>query len=266
MIKDTRPTVADLLAGKGKRRLAELNIETVEEMAAADEAGIDIATVRETRWTAEMRAAGPRVFAVAALVRTANVTAEDNLRAAFRAIALGADAVYCAASLATIAAMRAEGIPVVGHVGLVPSRRTWTGGYRAVGKTADSALAVLRETLALEQAGAFAVEMEVVPARVAAHIAKRTRMLVLSMGAGLDADAQYLFARDVLGYNDGHYPRHSKRYRDFRAEYARLQRERVAAFAEFAADVRGGAYPEPKHDVSIADSEFDAFLRAAGAP
>ena len=85
--------------------------------------------------------------------------------------------------------------------------------------------------------GRSAAEIEVVPARVAAEISKRTSLFLMSMGAGSGCDAQYLFAEDVLGYSRGHQPRHAKVYRNFRAEYDRLQRERVAAFKEFRADV-----------------------------
>ena len=99
------------------------------------------------------------------------------------------------------------------------------------------------------------------PARVASEIAKRTTLFLMSMGAGSGCDAQYLFAEDVLGYSRGHQPRHAKVYRDFRAEYDRLQRERVAAFQEFRADVEKGAFPEDKHLVPIADDEFEAFVK-----
>jgi 3-methyl-2-oxobutanoate hydroxymethyltransferase len=174
---------------------------------------------------------------------------------------IGADAVYSAASVETIAKMFAEGIPVVSHVGLIPSRATWTGGFKAVGKTAESALRIYEATKHLESAGAFAVEMEVVPDRVAAEISKRTSMLVLSMGGGAGCDCQYLFAEDILGMHDGHYPRHSKRYRDFLAEYKRLQAERVAAFSEFRRDVATSVYPGAEHIVRIDESEFAEFTK-----
>ena len=80
------------------------------------------------------------------------------------------------------------------------------------------------------------------------------------MGAGAGCDAQYLFANDILGYTDGHIPRHSKIYRDFATEYARLQDERVAAFREFATDVKQGAYPEDKHILHMAPAELDGFM------
>jgi 3-methyl-2-oxobutanoate hydroxymethyltransferase len=156
--------------------------------------------------------------------------------------------------------MREEGIPVCGHVGLIPSKATWTGGFRAVGKTAVSAIEIWRQTKALEEAGAFAVEIEVVPGDVAAAISRNTSMLMISMGAGRGCDAQYLFADDILGANRDHLPRHAKVYRNFAAEYDRLQSERIAAFTEFATDVRSNAYPEKRHLVSVEDKELQAFL------
>ena len=92
------------------------------------------------------------------------------------------------------------------------------------------------------------------------EIAKRTSLVLLSMGAGTGGDAQYLFSEDVLGYTRTHRPRHAKVYRNFRAEYDRLQLERIAAFNEFRQDVETGAYPEDKHLVPIDDQELKAFI------
>ena len=100
------------------------------------------------------------------------------------------------------------------------------------------------------------------PTQVATEISKRTKMLIIGMGAGLDCDVQYLFSTDILGYNEGHVPRHSKVYRDFKSEYHRLHRESVAAFKEFRSDVLTGAYPTAKNDVSIDKKEFESFLKA----
>ncbi len=253
-----RQTVADLLAMKGKRQLSMLYVDTLEEARAAATAGIDMLSIIGSVWTPEMRAAAGDCFVQVGLVDLH--TYEDYLHAAHNAIKIGGDCVYCAASVDTIAKLAAEWIPVVSHVGLVPSRCTWTGGFKAVGKTADGALEVYRQVKELEAAGAFAAELEVVPDRVATEISKRTSMLMLSMGAGVGGDAQYLFAEDVLGYTREHQPRHAKVYRNFRAEYDRLQREREAAFKEFIGDVASGAYPAPEHLVPIADAEFDAFM------
>src|ERR1700678_667758 len=260
MIKNKRPTVADLRALKGRRVLSQVLVRSVDEAAAAAEAGIEMITVEENNWSPAYRQAAPNPFATVGLSYGVLVTTDEYLRAAFAALRIGADAVYCAASVQTIARLYAEGIPVVSHVGLIPSRCTWTGGFRAVGTTASSALKVWRDVQQLESAGAFAVEMEVVPDRVAAAIAKRTSLVLISMGGGSHCDAQYLFAEDILGTHSEHYPRRSKRYRDFKTEYERLQKERVAAFQEFRHDVDSGAYPAAEHCVRIADAELASFL------
>jgi 3-methyl-2-oxobutanoate hydroxymethyltransferase len=174
----------------------------------------------------------------------------------------GGDAVYCAASTRIVRRLAEEGVPVCGHTGLIPSRATWTGGFKAVGKTVESALFVWKQVKDLQDAGAFAAEIEVVPTDVATLLSSRTAMFMISMGSGPGCDAQYLFAEDVLGSNKNHYPRHSKTYRDFSAEHERLQRERVAAFSEFAADIASGAYPEARHQVAISDDQLRLFIEA----
>ena len=259
-MRGTRPTVADIRALKGKRPLTMLYVETVEEAEAAAAAGIDMLSIIDPLWTPRMRTAAGDCFVQVGLLYGQLVTVEDYLRAAHRAMQIGGDCVYCASSLGTIRALAEDGIPVVSHVGLIPSKATWTGGFKAVGKTADSALSVWRHVRQLEEAGAFGAELEVVPDRVAAEISRRTPLVMLGMGAGSGADAQYLFAEDVLGCTRGHRPRHARTYRNFAAEYARLQAERVAAFGEFRADVESGAYPAAGHVVPIEDAEFEAFL------
>jgi 3-methyl-2-oxobutanoate hydroxymethyltransferase len=256
----TRKTVADLLTARGEQQLTMLHVKSFEEAAAAESAGIDLLSVVDPLWSPAMRAAAPKCFVIVGLLYGQLATCDEYLRAAHHALNMGGDAVYCAASLETIARLRAEGIPVCGHVGLIPSKRTWTGGFRAVGTTHSTAMLVYRQVRDLERAGAFAAEIEVVPERVASEISRRTSLLLLSMGAGRGCDAQYLFAEDVLGFTEGHRPRHAKVYRDFRSEFARLQRERIAAFLEFSNDVRVGAYPAAEHLVGIADAEFEAFL------
>lgn len=258
----TRRTVADMLAMKGKQKIKMLFVDKVEEAEAANAAGIDMLSIIEPIWTPRMReAAGDCFVQVGILPGSGTCTSEDFLRAAYDAMEIGADCVYCAASLDIISRLSAEYIPVVSHVGLIPSRRTWTGGFKAVGKTADTALKLYRDVKALEDAGAFAAELEVVPGRIGDELTRRTSMLMLGMGGGANADAQYLFAEDVLGYTRGHRPRHAKVYRDFRTELDRLQKERIAAFKEFAADVESGAYPEDGHLVAIDDAEFNAFMK-----
>ena len=259
----TRPTVADIRAQRGQRQMTMLYTESQDEARAAAAAGIDLLSIITTVWNPAMREAAGDCFVQVGLLYGQLATTDDYLRAAHDAMLIGGDCCYCAASTQTIERLAAEGIPVVGHVGLIPSRRTWTGGFRAVGKTLDSAKQVYQQVKTLERAGAFAAEIEVVPETIAAEICKRTSLILFSMGAGTGCDAQYLFACDLLGYTDGHFPRHAKQYRDFRSEYERLQSERIAAFAEFRADTECGTYPLQQH-VLTADAnvheEFIAYL------
>ena len=169
----------------------------------------------------------PTIFSMAGQTHTECGSPSEYLKWCNSAIEKGADALYCSGSFETVAMLSNEYIPVVGHVGLVPARATWTGGFKAVGKTANDALELLQQVKSYENAGAIGVELEVVPVEVADEISKRTSILVWSMGAGAGCDAQYLYSNDILGYTDGHIPRHAKVYRDFKGEFERLQNERV---------------------------------------
>jgi 3-methyl-2-oxobutanoate hydroxymethyltransferase len=144
----------------------------------------------------------------------------------------------------------------------VPNRATWTN-FRAVGRTPEEALKVLRSVRDLENAGAACIEVEVVPVRLAQHITRATPMITMGMGCGSACDTQYLFSSDVLGTHRGYYPRHSKRYDDFVGLMGKVQARRLAAFQAFAADVASGAYPEPRHQVDMEDAAYHHFLSLA---
>ena len=258
-----KPTVADLRARKGKGQLTMLRVMTLDEAAAAEAAGIDIVSVPPDLVAhPRYREVAPSLFSMTGQTHLEAGSRDDYLRWACKVMLAGADAVYCSGGLGTVDHVAREHIPVVGHVGLVPSRATWTGGFKAVGKTADSALALFDEIKAYEAAGAFAVEIEVVPVEVATEISRRVGLLLWSMGAGPGCDAQYLIAEDILGTNRGHMPRHAKAYRNIAAEYDRLQAERKAAFREFIADVASGAYPQDSHVVRMDPDQLAAFRKS----
>ena len=259
----TKPTIADLRALKGKGQLTMLRVMTLDEAAAAEAACIDIVSVpADLVLHPRYREVAPSLFSMTGQTHLQAGTRDDYLRWSCKVMQGGADAVYCSGGLGTVEHVAREHIPVVGHVGLVPSRATWTGGFKAVGKTAASATALFDEIRAYEAAGAFAVEIEVVPVEVATEISRRVGILLWSMGAGPGCDAQYLFAEDILGTNRGHMPRHSKIYRNFAAEYDRLQGERVAAFREFIADVASGSYPQDAHVVHMDAGQLAAFRKS----
>ncbi|MEO9576715.1 MAG: 3-methyl-2-oxobutanoate hydroxymethyltransferase [Tateyamaria sp.] len=244
-------TIMDLRALKGVRQISYVQVAREEEAIAAAEAGMDMIGTAFVPERAHFAKAVPQTHFQFGLPWGKHADATEALRDAMAAMQAGAQSVYCGYSPTLVEALAREGVPVICHVGLVPPKATWTGGYRAVGKTLDQAQSIWQSVQDFEQAGAFAVEMEVVAAPLAAEITKRTSMLTISLGSGGGCDAQYLFSADILGENRGHTPRHAKTYRNFAAERDRMQTERVAAYKEFIADVNSGAFPENKHSVGM---------------
>lgn len=268
-----RPHVQDLRAMKKRsEKISMLYVSTYDEAAAAAAAGIHMLSIEGKVFDATMREAAGDCFVQVGLPYGGwgsfqgrpLATAEDYLRAAFHYAAIGGDAYYCSASYDIQKTLADNHIPVVAHIGLIPSYISWTG-WRAVGKTADEALALWRHTQMLEKIGVFGAELEVVPDRIAKYLSENSSILMLGMGAGKYADAQYLFTEDVCGYGVNHKPRHGKVYADLGPKMRALQEERIAAFKAFKADVDNGGYPAAEHSVAVKDDEYAAFLKAAEA-
>jgi len=144
------------------------------------------------------------------------------------------------------------GIPVMGHVGLTPQTATALGGYRAQGRTAQRALDVARDAVALQEAGCFSIVFEAIPAAVASAVMERLEIPVIGIGAGAETDGQVLVFHDLLGIYDGHAPRFAKRYAEVKAQM-------VAGVAQYAAEVRSGVFPGPEHVYSIDEDELERF-------
>ncbi len=259
-------TVKDLRDCKGKRVLVETLPFSPEEAAAAEEAGIDTMKVRfdpgRPELAAAVRQAAPNTFMAFSVPLVAAASETEAVRFAYQAMALGADAVMCQWSPRFIRAATEAGVPVQGHAGLVPRKSTWTGGLRAVGKTLDEAMQVWDDIKAFEDAGAYAVEVEVIPDTLLAEISKRTTLLTSSIGGGGGGDIQFLFADDILGNHPPPWPRHSKQYRRLYEMKERMQRERVAGFREYADEVRRGAFPGPEHVIRAPEGLVERFADA----
>lgn len=246
-------TVMDLQSLKGVRKITFVQVTREEEAMAASEAGMDMIGTAFLADRAHFPKSIPETHFQFGLPWGAHASATEALHAAMAAMNAGAQSIYCALSPAIIELLAREGVPVICHVGLIPPKATWTGGYRAVGKSVQQASQIWRDVQDFENAGAFAVEMEVIPDRLAEEITNRTRMLTISLGSGPACDVQYLFSADLLGENRGHFPRHAKAYRNFAAERDRLQQERVEAYREYIADVQSGGFPAPSHSVTITE-------------
>jgi 3-methyl-2-oxobutanoate hydroxymethyltransferase len=161
----------------------------------------------------------------------------------------GCDAVKIEGSAARARAIVRAGVPVMGHVGLTPQTATALGGYRAQGRTAERARAVLDEALELQEAGCFAIVFEAIPADVTDVIMGRMEVPVIGIGAGSSTDGQVLVLHDLLGIHGGFQPKFVKRYADVRGEMLRG----LQAYAE---DVRTRAFPAPEHSYGIAPEEL----------
>jgi 3-methyl-2-oxobutanoate hydroxymethyltransferase len=172
----------------------------------------------------------------------------------------GCDAVKLERGGTSVARARAiveSGIPVMGHIGLTPQTATALGGYRAQGRTAQRALGVARDALALQDAGCFALVFEAIPAAVSQALMPRLEIPVIGIGAGPATDGQVLVFHDLLGIYDGHAPRFAKRYGEIKAQM-------VAGVAEYADEVRQRSFPGPEHCYSIDEAELAQFRAEFG--
>ena len=258
-------SVYDLRQLKGNRCLTHVHVKSPEEAAAAEAAGIDLLSCSFDSPESQARlpllvAAAPRSF-ISGATPHGLASPEEAIRVGFRALELGASSVYCSASPFLIEAMTREGIPMVGHLGMVPRHATWTN-MRAIGKTFMEARKLYEQMKALERAGAYAAELELVPHQLASWLCQKTSLILMSLGSGTGCDTQFLFSDDILGDYDERIPHHAKAYRNFLKEYKRLQDERIAAFREYAEDVKSGRFPAAGNLVSIEEKILKQVVKA----
>src|SRR5215813_1698994 len=258
-------SIFDLRQLKGKRCLTHIHVKSAEEASAAEAAGIDLLSCSFDSPAAQARlpvlvAAAPNSF-ISGSTPHGLASQEEAIRIGFRALELGASSVYCSASPWMIEAMAREGIPVVGHLGMVPRHAIWTN-IRAIGKTPVEARQLYEQMKRLENAGAYAAELELVPHQLASYLCKKTSMILMSLGSGSGCDTQFLFSDDILQDYDERIPRHAKAYRNFLKEYKRLQDERIAAFREYADDVKSGRFPDSSNLVEMDENEFKKAVEA----
>lgn len=245
--------VRDVLDAKGKRKLILTTAYDLWTARAAEEAGVDMIVTSAKNFeqlkgvVEQVRTGAPNTLLGAGLPLIEAFSSDSEaLRLAGELVrGMSVDVLYASGMIVErFAALGHQRFPAVGHVGYLPSRNTWLGGPRAVGKTWDEALTVYDEVVALAEAGVIGVEMELVPREVAAAITKRVKILTFSMGSGPDCDGQIVFTADLLGTNLGHYPRHSK-------TYVNLFEQARDALSRFREEVTDGTYPAEQHTLHI---------------
>jgi 3-methyl-2-oxobutanoate hydroxymethyltransferase len=148
------------------------------------------------------------------------------------------------------------GIPVMGHLGLTPQSASAIGGYRVQGRTADAAIALLEDALALQDAGVWSILLELVPARVAEAIAQKLDVPTISIGSGGGAAGHCQIFHDVVGMFEAFTPRHAKKYADVGATL------RVAMDA-FQREIKDRTYPGAEHAFKIPSDALKQFLEYA---
>ena len=250
-------TVKDIIDLKGDRQLTQTLPFTPNEAKAAEDAGIDLINARfnylKQETAIEIRKSASKTFMSFVIPLLSVPTKDDALKHSYKAMELGADGIIFQGSLNHIEALSNAGIPVQGHIGLVPRKSTWTGGIRAVGKTLDEAKALYQNLKDLESAGAWAVECEVIPSRLMRELSSRTSLVTISIGSGNGCDVQFLFADDILGASEGPFPRHSKQYCNLFKEAQRIQKIRVNAFKDFIDEVNTNIFPSNKFEVEVTE-------------
>ena len=184
---------------------------------------------------------------------------QDALRNAARYLKeAGMDAVKLEGGHEVVETVRAlvdSGIAVMGHVGLTPQRVAQFGGFKVQAKTARAARRLIEDCLALEDAGAFSIVLESVPAPVAALASERLGIPTIGIGAGVDCDGQVLVLHDVLGLFGEFKPKFAKRYADIGTAV-------VEALREYDRDVRAGTFPDDEHSFTMKESELVSLQRS----
>jgi 3-methyl-2-oxobutanoate hydroxymethyltransferase len=265
---DPRVRTTDLLEMKRSgRKIAVLTAYDATIAGLLDRAGIDVLLVgdsaamvvmgHETTLPVTLEAMIHHASAVVRGARRALVVADmpfltyqasvaDAVRNAGRLLQeSGAAAVKLEGGRAILDAVRRlvdVGIPVMGHVGLIPQSVHQLGGYRAVGKTAPEAERIVEDAIALEQSGAFAVVLESIPAALAQRVTKTLAIPTIGIGAGIHCDGQVLVSYDAFGIFDAFVPR-------FVRQYAEVGKTISGAAKTYIDEVRSGAFPGPEHSI-----------------
>ena len=253
-------TVRDLINLKGKKKLTQVRVTTVEEASAAQEAGIDLLLTGPGKDFPDIRKAASKTFMTVGVPFIENPSKREATKKAFEIIEAGADSLMCQNwNLEWMKHLSKFRIPFQSHVGFIPRRTTWIGGIRSFGKTANEALELFKDIKDIEETGAWGIEVELVPENILEVITKQTSLVTISIGSGIAADAQFLFSEDILGQSKIAFPRHAKKYKNFDKILSNVQNERIDAFKKYKTDVQKNKFPTKKHSISVERKELDKF-------
>ena len=255
-------TVRDIIQLKGKKKLTQVRVTNAEEAAAAEEAGIDLLLTGPGPEFSKIRKAAAKTFMTVGVPFIQNPSKRDATKKAFEIIEAGADSLMCQNwNLDWMKHLSKFRIPFQSHVGFIPRRTTWIGSIRSFGKKANEALELFKDIKDIEKTGAWGIEVELVPQNILAEITKMTSLVTISIGSGNAADAQFLFAEDILGQSQIQFPRHAKKYANFEKLMQKIQNERINAFREFNSEVKKNKFPSKKNLITIDKKELMNFKK-----
>lgn len=270
-----RRTIGDLKAYKERsEKFAMITAYDYPSARLVDEAGIPIILVGDTlgmvvlgydstipvtlediihHARAVVRGAPNAIIVADMPFMSYQVSPDEALRNAGRLIQdTGATAVKLeggAAMAPTVSRIVQAGIPVMGHVGLTPQSVNQLGGYKLQGTTPRAAVQILTDAAALQEAGAFSVVLETIPARLGTLVSKRLTIPTIGIGAGPGCDGQVQVFHDMLGLFDAFKPRHARRYAELGAQI----REATARYIE---DVRSGEFPGEAESFKVSPAKL----------
>ena len=275
-----RLTIPDLAAKKAAgERLVMVAVGEVLTATWAERAGVDIVGVGDSlgmtlhghentlAMTVDqmimhcqaVRRGAPNTLCLVSMPYGSYATPEEGVRNAVRLMKeAGADAVKMQGGremFATIKAIADAGVPVMSHVGLLPHRLHMLGGFKMQGRTAEDALKIIDNAKAIEEAGAIGLEIEAMPYEVGKAVDEAVDIFTFSIGAGSAGTCQLLNGYDLLGAFDTFKPKFAKRYANM-AEIA------TKAFADYAEDVRSGAFPDEDHSYKMKPEEIKKLNEA----
>jgi 3-methyl-2-oxobutanoate hydroxymethyltransferase len=268
-----RITVSDIQAMKSKQKVVMLTAYDYPSSCIAEAAGVDMILVGDSlgmvvlgydstvpvtmddmlhHSRAVARGSNHALVVTDLPFMTYQVSVEEALRNSARLLQEGgAQAVKLEGGVhmaETVRRIVQVGIPVVGHIGLTPQSINQLGGYKVQGRTPEAAERLLEDAITLQQAGAFCVVLETIPAPLAELISSRLRIPTIGIGAGAGCDGQVLVWHDLLSYHTSFVPRHLPRHV---REYANVGEEMRRAIEQYAADVRSGAFPSTKESFAM---------------
>jgi 3-methyl-2-oxobutanoate hydroxymethyltransferase len=271
-------TIHDIFASKKTgEKMVYMSVPDYTSAKWAETAGVDVAVIGDSlamiahghsntipasmdmmvMHAAGLRRGAPNTFLLGCMPYQSYNTIDRALTNATRFMQeAGSDAVKPQGGKSQANILRAmvdAGIPTASHIGMTPHTVAVFGGFKVQGRTAETAMKILEDAFAIQDAGCFMLEFEAVPAKIATIISQQLEIPTIGIGAGVGTDGQILLCHDLLGVFSDFKPKFTKRY-------ANLTEVAVEGIKKYIADVKGGTFPDDEHSYSVDEKEYDKFL------